>query len=133
MYRMKKPADAYRKAASATQSPDRALIAAYDQCVTALVQSRDAMKEEVVDSSVVGHGVGVAHQVLFVLCGALDHEVYPEFSARMEQTYLGLGQSLTQAHMQNDVDGLTQVIDIINALRESWQDAVREKSKHNLD
>ena len=123
---MKKPSDRYRAMEEATQKPEDALIRAYAQCVELLIKAKTAMAAGGGDSATIGTAIRGGHQVLMSLCGALDHEVFPELSSSLEQTYLGLMQSLTTAQIRNDVDEIQRVIDIINDVRNSWEDAVRE-------
>jgi len=130
---MKKPSDTYLKMGRATQQPEAALLQAYDQCIMSLTRALDSMGEGAVDNAAIGTGIREGHQILLSLCGALDHDVYPELSAKLEQTYLGLMQALTSAHVRNDVDELRRVVDIIMDLRASWTDAVREKGNSQTD
>jgi flagellar biosynthetic protein FliS len=78
------------------------------------------------DGDDAGGEIRNAHHVIFSLCGALDHEVFPELSRQLEQTYLGLMQSLTRAQLRNDVDELQAIVDIIVDLRDTWVEAVRK-------
>ena len=122
----KNPFDTYRAQDLDALKPGEALIRVFDQCIQHLEEASVLMRAAPRDEAKLGEKLHLGHTILFTLCDSLDSESYPDLTSNLEGLYLRLMQSLTNAHLRNDVDEVLGVVAILIDLRDAWTDASRE-------
>ncbi|HFD80018.1 MAG TPA: flagellar export chaperone FliS [Gammaproteobacteria bacterium] len=76
-----------------------------------------------------GEQIGSAISIIDGLKASLDKEKGGDIARNLEDLYIYMERRLLEAHSQNDVSILDEVMDLLKELKEAW-DAIGEQVKH---
>ncbi|MEO1272323.1 MAG: flagellar export chaperone FliS, partial [Myxococcota bacterium] len=90
-------------------------------------QARRAIEEG--QAHIKGEKISRAHAIISELNSTLNHEAAPELCDNLQALYIFMLEKLTQANRNNDVEALAVVTDLLNTLRDGWQEVVQQQQQ----
>ncbi|MEL6180812.1 MAG: flagellar export chaperone FliS [Myxococcota bacterium] len=117
----------YKKTRVSTTSRERILLMLYDGAIRFVEQARRAIEEG--QAHIKGEKISRAHAIISELNSTLNHEAAPELCDNLQALYIFMLEKLTQANRNNDVEALAVVTDLLNTLRDGWQEVVQQQQQ----
>ena len=111
--------DIYRETAVATQNKGRLIVMLYDGAIKFL---RQAIKDmEANDYEAKGKNIVKAQDVIMELNTVLDMESGGEIARNLRSLYNFMHGHLGQANIKGDTQMITEVINLLTELNQSWK------------
>lgn len=107
----------YRDAAVMTATPEQLVVMLYDGAIRFLRQAEHALAEGAYLHS--HEKMGRAEAILDELIATLNMDA-GEISIRLQSIYLFCKRALIEARMQKSPDKITEVIGLLDGLRDAW-------------
>jgi flagellar protein FliS len=111
--------EAYKSNAITTQSRGGLIVMLYDGAIKALKQAIIAL--EAGNFSVKGQCIGKATDIIIELSSVLDMEAGGEIAADLRRLYDFMIEHLTQAHIKNDPQMISEVIALLDDINQGWK------------
>lgn len=125
------PLARYGAVAVTTCSPGQLLVMLYDGLFRFLGEARVAMEKK--DRARAGERIGRAHAILEQLLMALDPTHAPELCANLARLYPYCMERVIEANIRQDVAMLTEVMRVLEPIREAWKIAVTQVAMQTVE
>lgn len=117
-------ANAYAKVGIETgvisASPHKLIIMLYDGAITAINNAALHMRDH--DIPAKGHSISKAIAIIENgLRASLDKKAGGDIAASLDALYEYMSNRLIQANLNNEIDGLTEVLNLLRDLKFSWE------------
>jgi len=120
----------YRQTQLSTTSPAKLLLAAYDGAMRFCRIGLEKMREGRFDEQSINLNKALA--VVCELLATLNEEANPPLAARLRSIYLYVIEKLAHANLTADETAVTEAMNILANLRESWAEADRILQRENV-
>ena len=123
------PAEVYLQNLVENANPIRLVILLYDRAILCLEEAIDAIEGGCGDLESVkrkAENLTKAVDILVVLRSSLDTGKGKEISKNLDEIYEVLIDEIVRANMKNDAKILRKVKEILEELREAWEEAERK-------
>jgi flagellar protein FliS len=75
-----------------------------------------------------GHHISKGQAIIAELLNSLDHDVGGEITRNLEKLYLYIIDRLIEANLSTGKQGLDDSAEILNTLKDGWDDAIQQTS-----
>jgi len=113
----------YQQNQLATAPPAKLLLAAYDGAIRFCRIGLETMKEARIDEQ--STNLNKALALVCELLATLNEEANPQLVARLRSLYLYVIEKIAHGNLNADESAVTEAINILSSLRESWAEADR--------
>ncbi len=123
------PAEVYLQNMVENANPIRLVIMLYDKAITCVEDAVDAIGRGLEDTEnvkVKAESLTRAMDILIVLRASLDSERGQEIAKNLDEIYDVLINEIVSANMRNDVESLIKIKEILEELREAWEEAEKK-------
>ncbi|WP_457601059.1 flagellar export chaperone FliS [Hydrogenivirga sp.] len=123
------PAEVYLQNMVENANPLRLVIMLYDKAISCIEDAIDAINaglEETENVKTKAECLTRAMDILIVLRASLDSEKGQEIAKNLDEIYDVLINEIVRANMRNDTEVLLKIKDILEELREAWEEAERK-------
>jgi len=120
------PAEVYLQNMVENANPIRLVIMLYDKAINCIDTSIDAIErglEETENVKEKAENLTRALDILIVLRASLDEEKGKDIAKNLDEIYEVLIDEIVRANMKNDVETLKKVKEVLEELREAWEEA----------
>lgn len=104
-----------------TASPAKLLLAAYDGAIRFCRIGAEKMKEQKLDEQ--STYLNKALAIVFELLSTLKEDVDPVLVTRLKSLYVYVIEKLAHANLNNDQAALSEAMQVLSQLRETWAEA----------
>ena len=111
----------YQRSAVESADPKQLIIMLFETASRFLHQAAEAMAAQQYEQQC--HFITHTQRILTELTCALDDNIDEEFCGNLRLLYTWLHAQLTEASIEDDMEKLSQVIEIIEDLRDTWTEA----------
>ena len=111
--------EAYQSNSITTQSRGGLIVLLYDGAIKALKQAITAL--EAGDFSAKGKYIGKATDIIVELSSVLDMKAGGEIATDLRRLYEFMIDHVTQAHIKNDPQMLSEVISLLDDINQGWK------------
>jgi flagellar protein FliS len=111
--------EAYKSNSITTQSRGGLIVMLYDGAIKALRQAIIALDNG--DAAAKGNYIGKATDIIVELSSVLDMKAGGEISADLRRLYDFMIAHITQAHLKNDPQMLSEVIALLDDINQGWK------------
>ncbi len=123
------PAEVYLQNMVENANPIRLVIMLYDKAIACVEEAVDAIGRGLEDTEnvkVKAESLTRAMDILIVLRASLDSERGQEIAKNLDEIYDVLINEIVSANMRNDVESLIKIKEILEELREAWEEAEKK-------
>ncbi len=123
------PAEVYLQNMVENANPIRLVIMLYDKAIACVEEAVDAIGRGLEDTEnvkVKAESLTRAMDILIVLRASLDSERGQEIAKNLDEIYDVLINEIVSANMSNDVESLIKIKEILEELREAWEEAEKK-------
>jgi len=123
------PAEVYLQNMVENANPIRLVIMLYDKAIFCLEEAMDAVREGLDDVERVkrkAENLTRVTDILIVLRSSLDEEKGKEMAKNLDEIYDILINESVRANMTNDLELMEKIKNILEELREAWEEAERK-------
>ncbi len=127
---MKNPYQQYKKTSIESASREKLLLMMYEGAIRFVKKAMIAIDNK--DIAQRGYNIGRAFDVIMELNNTLDHQVGGEIAVNLESLYMFMTDKLTQANINNDKQGLEEVLKPLTTLYDGWKVAIEQLKKNEI-
>lgn len=114
-------AEAYRRNAILTASPEKLVKMLYDGAIQNLERSRIGLCDTSTSrSEKVGIALGKAMSIICELRSSLDHEAGGDVAAKLDSLYEFSVDQITQANLTRSAQPVEHTLTVLRTLKEGW-------------
>ena len=122
---MKQNYAVYKEIGINTSQPLKLVIMLYDGAITFLKKSIEyAENRDIKNKNIYANK---ARDIIMELNNSLNLEIGGEMASNLKRLYFFMNRHLFQANLKNDMQGMREVILMLSALRDVWQDISNQK------
>ncbi len=125
MLNLNRNVDNYKKNQVATATGGQLIIMLYDGAIRFLKKSLKDIDEKNVEAS--HNHITRARKIVLELMFSLDMDKGGEIAQNLYELYFFMNQELIRANMKKDKDVIDQCIVLLNDLRATWKDVIKQK------
>ncbi len=122
------PADVYLQNLVENANPIRLVILLYDKainCIETAIEAIESGVDNFENVKIKAENLTRAMDILIVLRASLDKERGKDIANNLEGIYDILIDEMVRANIKNDTEGLKRAVEVLNELREGWEEAER--------
>jgi len=127
---MSNPYSKYKQTDLNTASKEKILLMLYEGAIKFAKLAIKAIENK--DLAQKGLMLGKAMDIVFELKNTLNEKVAPELASNLDKLYNYIIEELTQANISNDVNLISNVLNVLETLYSAWQEAVSTYQKNKL-
>jgi flagellar protein FliS len=122
---MNQPYHLYQQTNVTTSNSMKLVVMLYDGAINFLKESiEDIGKKEIKNKFI---AINRAKDIIAELNNSLNTEIGGELARNLRKLYFFMNRHLLQANLNNDTQGIREVIQLLSSLREAWQDAYNQQ------
>ena len=108
-----------------TSNPLKVVLMLYDGAINFLKKAIDyAEQGDIKNKNIYAN---MARDIIVEFNNSLDIEAGGEIAKGLRSLYFFMNRQLMESNWNNDVQGLSQVVQLLSSLREGWQHAYNQK------
>lgn len=120
-------AQAYRRNAILTASPEKLVKLLYEGAIQNLERSRIGLSDrETSHSEQVGISLGKAMSIICELRSSLDHEKGGDIATRLDTLYEFSVDQITQANVSREPQPVEATLTVLRTLKEGWDGIIAD-------
>lgn len=122
------PAEVYLQNMVENANPIRLVIMLYDKAISCIEEAVEAIErglEELEDVKRKAENLTRATDILIVLKASLDEDRGKDIAKNLDEIYEVLINEIVRANMVNDKETLLKIKEVLEELREAWEEAER--------
>ena len=123
------PAEVYLQNIVENANPIRLVIMLYDKAISCIDEAIEAIEgglEELENVKNKAENLTKATDILVVLKASLDEDKGKEIAKNLDEIYDVLINEIVRANMVNDKEALLKIKNILEELREAWEEAEKK-------
>ncbi len=114
------PLNAYRQVRVKTATQDKLIVMLYDEGLKQLQYARKELSGQQPDLEFAHNAIVKAQDVITELMVSLNFDQGGEIAQNLFHLYMYFNQTLVEANISKDPEGVLQVCELMNELREAW-------------
>jgi len=124
-------AEAYKTQTITTQQRGKLIVMLYEGAVKFLTVAKEKLAEG--DFALKGVYIGKAQDIVAELNNCLDPEAAPEMASDLRTLYNFIYRHLNEANIERSAEKVDECIEILNELREAWEQVVESAEAASSD
>ncbi len=123
------PAEVYLQNMVENANPIRLVVMLYDKAITCIEEAMEAIKNGLEDTQNVktkAENLTKVMDILIVLKASLDSDKGQDIAKNLDEIYEALINEVLRINMTNDLEALLKVKEVMEELREAWEEAERK-------
>ncbi|NPA40989.1 MAG: flagellar export chaperone FliS [Aquificae bacterium] len=123
------PAEVYLQNMVENANPIRLVVMLYDKAITCIEEAVEAIKNGLEDTQNVktkAENLTKVMDILIVLKASLDSDKGQDIAKNLDEIYEALINEVLRINMTNDLEALLKVKEVMEELREAWEEAERK-------
>ena len=123
------PYQKYKNMQVETASQEKLLIMLYNGAIKFTKQAKTGITKE--DYELVNNSLGRVQAIITELRTTLDEENGGEIAQNLDALYEYMNRRLITANVEKDIEPITEVLDMLQELKDTWQQAIKKAKSNN--